>query len=274
MNRIKRSLLFKTISIALTITFIALDISWAYPVESHNTNSSTLATPSLLQQQPVNEHAARFQQSLFSRGELLGSVCSIGKYLLEEKLPLKHLEQVMSAELGEVARGIGLSRVTVKDGVVLIPCEVSGKKRIVQIALRDALAGSKLAGYDWLISDKYVVKELPEGSGQQDSGASQTPAAPTVSMAARIAGLMAKRDALPQQADLLVVFGSEDARVAHKAAELFRGGTISKVLVAGKYGEKVTPDPNNPDFGRDKNGNIVEAEALIYKRILMEDGVP
>ena len=118
-NKIKHSQFFRIISLVLIITFIALDVSWAYP-PGHNTSSSTLAAPSLLQQTSVNEHAARFQQSIFSQGALLGSVCSIGKYLLEDRLPIGHLEQVISTELGEAVKGIDLSRVTIKDCVVLI----------------------------------------------------------------------------------------------------------------------------------------------------------
>ena len=43
MNRIKKSCLFRVISLVLILTFISLDISYAYPPE-HNTGNSTLAT--------------------------------------------------------------------------------------------------------------------------------------------------------------------------------------------------------------------------------------
>ncbi len=176
MSKIKQSNFFKIISIVLITAFIALDISWAYPPE-HNRENSTLATPSLLQQNPITEQAARFQQSVFSQGELLGSVCTIGKYLLEEKLPVKYLEQVISTELGKAASGIDLSYVMIKDGIVLIPCEIKGKRRIIQIALKNNLAAKDLIGYEWLVSDKYVVKELSEDYVKEPAAeATQEPA--------------------------------------------------------------------------------------------------
>ncbi|MDP3790576.1 MAG: radical SAM protein [Candidatus Omnitrophota bacterium] len=159
-----KRILFKTVAAILAVTFIALDIAWAYPPE-HNDANSTLAVPSGLQQVPIAEHAARFQQSIFSQAELLGSVCSIGKYLLEDNLPIKYLEQVMTAELGKAVGGIDLSRVVVKNDAVLIPCKIKNKKRVVQIALRSNVASKNLIGYEWFVSDRYVVKELPENYG-------------------------------------------------------------------------------------------------------------
>ncbi len=276
MNRIKNSNLFRIISLVLIAAFITLDVSWAYPPES-NAQTSTLATPSLLQQQPVD---IRFQQSIFSQAALLGSVCSIGKYLLEDKQPLKYLDQVLSKELGEAVKGIDLSRVTVKDGVVLIPYEINSIKRIIRIALKDSVSSKDLTGYEWVVADKYVIKDLPEEYKEPVMQIAQEPkisiSEPIKGAAAQIVDLMAKRDELPQRADLLVVFGSEDARVAEQAAKLFNNskGAITKILVAGKYRTQFEPLPNNPDFGKDKDGNVVEAEALIYKRILMENGVP
>jgi hypothetical protein len=175
MDKIKKSCLFRTISLVLILTFISLDISCAYPPE-HNASNSTLATPSVLQQQPVN---LRIAQSVFSQGELLGAISSIGKYILDDKLPLKHLDQVISAELGKAIEGIDLSRVTVKDGVVSIPCVIEGKRRIVQIALKDSLAAKDLTGKDLFPSDKYVIRELP--GDRSASGTKSFPASPVSS---------------------------------------------------------------------------------------------
>ncbi len=159
MNKLTHSNFFRIISLVLIITFIALDISWAYPPDP-STQNSTLATPSLLQQQPINE---KFQQSIFSEGRVLGSVCSIAKYLLDDKLPIKYLDQVLTAELGNAIQNIDLSHVTIsKDGAILIPCEVKGKKRIIQIAVKESLAAKDLIGYEWVVSSKYVIRELPE----------------------------------------------------------------------------------------------------------------
>ncbi len=158
MGQIKNHHFFKAICIALIATFVCLDISYAYPPQ-YTAQNSTLATPSVLQQQPVNEQAARLQQSVFSSGELLGSICSIAKYLLLDRLPLKHLEQVLTAEVGAAIKKIDLSRVSVKDDVVLVPCEIRGEKRIMQVALKDNPAAKKLMGREWNTSDKYVIKD-------------------------------------------------------------------------------------------------------------------
>lgn len=162
MEKIKNHRLFKTICLVLIFTFISLDISYAYPPE-HNTASSTLAAPSMLQKPPMTEHTAEFQKSVFAQAGLLGSSCSIAKYLLEDKQPLGHLESVMRVELGNAIEGIDLSHVTFyKNNIVLIPYEKDGKKHIIQIALRNDVSENELRGYKYLISDKYVIKEMPE----------------------------------------------------------------------------------------------------------------
>ncbi|MFA5142675.1 MAG: hypothetical protein WC522_00720 [Candidatus Omnitrophota bacterium] len=93
--------------------------------------------------------------------------------------------------------------------------------------------------------------------------------------ATELVELMAKRDALPESADLLVVFGSPDAEmVAAEAAKMYRERKISRILVSGKYGKHCTPCADNGDFGRDKDGNIVRAEALIMRDAIIAAGVP
>ena len=68
------------------------------------------------------------------------------------------MDQVLSAELGKAVEKIDLSRVIVKDGVILVPCEIKGKKIIIQIAPKDSPAAKNLVGYEWPIYDKYVIK--------------------------------------------------------------------------------------------------------------------
>ena len=162
MSKIKHSGFFRTVSLVLIAAFISFDATWAYPSGPNNANNSTLATPSSFQQQPISDQAARISQSFFSQGGLSGSACSIAKYLLEDRLPLKHLERVISAELGNAVEGFDLSRVMVKEGVVSIPCEIEGKKRTVQIALKDNPAAASLTGQELLRSDRYVAIILPE----------------------------------------------------------------------------------------------------------------
>jgi len=160
-------LYFKTIAIVLVAAFMSLDVAWAYPAEN-GAHSCTLAVPSVCQQQPMTPEAARFQQSIFAESGAIGSVGTVAKYLLgdpEDKnskpLPLEHLEQVLTAELGGALAGIDLSKVMVKDGVVFVPYKKDGKECIIQIALKNNLTMKDLAGYEWVISDKYAVKRLP-----------------------------------------------------------------------------------------------------------------
>jgi hypothetical protein len=78
MGAITKQFWFKTICAILTFTFVALDISYAYPPE-YNARNSTLATPSNLQQSPVDENAARSRRSMLSESALLDSVLDTGE---------------------------------------------------------------------------------------------------------------------------------------------------------------------------------------------------
>ena len=195
MDKIKKSCLFRIISLVLILTFISLDISYAYPPE-HNPSNSTLATPSPLQQQPVNEHAARFQQSVFSQGALLASVYDIGEYFFgnTEKgigsLPSKYAEDAMRADLRKHLSDTGTEIINIvpveyikktapeklkaaldeigfkgtlpDEGVVFILYRKAGKKFLVQIAKKGEVRPENLPGYEWVVSDKYLVKYMPE----------------------------------------------------------------------------------------------------------------
>ncbi len=195
MSKIKQSNFFKIISTILITTFITLDISWAYPPE-HNTENSTLAAPSLLQQNPINEHTARFQQSVFSQGALIASVYDIGEYFFgntQKKigpLPSKYAQDAIRADLGKhlsdagteilnivpveyikkttpeklkvALDEIGFKGTLPDEGVVFILYKNSDKKFLVQVAKNGEVSPANLPGYEWVISDKYVVKYMPQ----------------------------------------------------------------------------------------------------------------
>ncbi|MDO8535731.1 MAG: aldo/keto reductase, partial [Candidatus Omnitrophota bacterium] len=196
MQRIKNSCLFRAISLSLIFTFISLDISYAYPPE-HNANNSTLAIPSVLQQAPINEQTALFQQSVFSQGALLASVYYIGEYFFGnalkgiKSLPPKHAKSVIKAELRkqlsdmgiEIQKIVPVERIKEKtppdelkaaldeigfngklpeENVVFILYEKSGKRFLVQIAKSGEVSSENLPGYEWVVSGKYVVKYIPE----------------------------------------------------------------------------------------------------------------
>ncbi|MCX5666748.1 MAG: ROK family protein, partial [Candidatus Omnitrophica bacterium] len=81
-------------------------------------------------------------------------------------MPLKYLESTLLDELKIVlAKGINLSKVDIKEGVVLIPYVRSNKRYIIQIALKDTPQAQTLKGLDWPAlnrdSDIYVIKVLP-----------------------------------------------------------------------------------------------------------------
>ena len=199
MENIKRSNLVKIVSMILVIAFISLDLSYACPPED-KTRNFTLAAPSLLQQDPMTGQAARFQQSIFSEWRVLNTVLVVGKYLLEEKLPIKRLPGVILLELGAAAiDGIDLSGVTMKEGVVSIPCVVKGARSTAEIALKGSVSLQGLSGFEWLASDKYVLIELPEGYKRPEAPAVETKEAPEAAMSAPVAVVEAPE--LPKEAN-------------------------------------------------------------------------
>lgn len=195
MSKIKKSCLFRIISLVLILTFISLDISYAYLPE-HNVGNSTLATPSVLQQTPINDQAARFQQSVFSQSALIASVYDIGEYFFGnadkgvEPFPSKYAEDAMRADLGKhlsdadteilnivpveyikktapdklkaALDEIGFKETLPDEGVVFILYKKGDKKFLVQVARKYQVSPDSLPGYEWVTSDKYVVKYMPE----------------------------------------------------------------------------------------------------------------
>lgn len=195
MNKIKKSCLFRTISLVLILTFTSLDISYAYPPE-HNVSNSTLATPSVLQQTPINDHAARFQQSVFSQSALIASVYDIGEYFfgnadkdmgsLPSKyaddamradlgkhlsdagieilniVPVEHLKETVSEKLKVALDDIGFEGILPDKGVIFILCKKGDKRFLLLVAREGQVSSDSLPGYEWEVSDKYVVKYIPE----------------------------------------------------------------------------------------------------------------
>ncbi|RKY40639.1 MAG: hypothetical protein DRP85_08215, partial [Candidatus Makaraimicrobium thalassicum] len=178
MIRARKHSLFRIVNVLVIISFLTLDISWACPPDSTSPPAAdhTLAAESMFQPQMMFTQSQKSQQALFSDVRMLGSVLSIGGYLLgdsEKKLtplPLEHLESVMSNELGETLAGIDVSQVSIKEGVVRIPCLVEGRKVVMQIALANTRAAETLTGRELEVSDKYVVKVLLEGSDPDIEG--------------------------------------------------------------------------------------------------------
>ena len=198
MNKIERCRFFKAIRLLLVAAFICLDISYACPSE-YNPRNATLAAPSLLQQQPVDESASRSRQSLFSQSAFLASVYDAGEYFFGrpekdmEPLPSKHAEAVVKAGLERLLSESGIEILNIvpveylkktvpeklknaldeigfngklpDEGVVFILYRMNGKKLLVQVAKKGSVSPQNLPGYEWAVSDKYLVKYLPEDYG-------------------------------------------------------------------------------------------------------------
>ena len=194
MNSIKKSILFKIISIVIIIAFINLDISWAYPeLTADRTN---LGGQSIFQPAMMTHEAVKYQGTIFSDAKLLSSVYAIGEYLLSsvastgEQVPLEYFEHVLRNEVpGEFLEGIALEHVVpierlrqenperlkealealgledldTDEDIIIIPYKDSkGKKHLIQIALKSEVSPEKLAGYELPPAfDKYLVKDLP-----------------------------------------------------------------------------------------------------------------
>ena len=213
MDRIKHSRLFKCISFVLIITFLTLDIAYAYPPE-HNVGDSTLAVPSLLQQPPINEQQARFQQSFLSQSAIIALVYAVGEYYFGNvsgglgPLPSGHLFEVISSDLEKQLTDTGITILNIvpveyiknkesleklklaldeigfegnlpDKGVVFILYEKDNERFLMQIAKKPRVSADNLPGYEWYdISDKYLVKYVPEDYTGTSSQTVETPSAP------------------------------------------------------------------------------------------------
>ncbi|MBI1976050.1 MAG: YdcF family protein [Candidatus Omnitrophica bacterium] len=105
----------------------------------------------------------------------------------------------------------------------------------------------------------------------------------------RLVSFLAEREPLPDQADLIMVLGSDDLQTAIEAARLYRNGLAPKILVSGGIG-RLTPGLMEKFRDYLKNvgahGHVplqqieetedgqVAPEAVIYKKVLMLEGVP
>ena len=188
MNKVKSSVFFRVISLVLIFSFIALDISWAYP-PGENTQNNNLAIWS------------NFQQSVFVKeaGSAL-VIRSIATNLFGDleagsvRLPLKGLAEIVAADLGKIsgkAPGIkkaleiiDISHVTIAkcengnfvesqldkdkfvpdDAILLVPYRKDGMDRIIQIALKGSSNANALIGEDasFLLGERFVVRDVPK----------------------------------------------------------------------------------------------------------------
>jgi HEAT repeat protein len=160
--------ILKVISCALIVTFLTLNVSWAATLDRGGAFNSDLSAQSPFQGQMMTDQAELFRQSILADIDLMTVVFSVAKCLLGDPengtkpLSIKYLETTVTEEFGKPIENVNLSNISIKDDVILIPYEKEGKKYVIQIALNDKAHPEKLAGYEWVISDKYLVKVLPE----------------------------------------------------------------------------------------------------------------
>ncbi len=177
----------KIISLVLIVTFVSLDISWAYP-ERIPVNSGKLQAELAFQPEVMDGKKREFRESLFSDIKIYLSVCAIAEYLLGDAdngakpLPIKHLEPVLRGEIGDVAGGIDLAGVAEENGVITVPVMLGEKKGKILIAKRKGLSVKELAGYQEMLSDKYVIKLVPEGLEDAPRTAESAEEEPTVTV--------------------------------------------------------------------------------------------
>ena len=165
--------IFKIIALTVATVFLVNTIAWAYPSDSPG--SSTLSGQVISQPQMMTESAQLYRESILSDKDYFTEILSIGRYLLGDpegkrpSYPLDHLSQV----LGSVFKKAGLPMDKIdldhvqfhpdNKKVILIPYTHNSKDAIIQFALRKDVSDDELAGYDWIVPDKYVIKVLPEG---------------------------------------------------------------------------------------------------------------
>jgi uncharacterized protein (UPF0276 family)/ribosomal protein S18 acetylase RimI-like enzyme len=181
MNKIRKHITFKLISIILIITFLNLDIARAYP--SISSKLDNLAVQSPWQINMMGDHGAEFQKSVFSRRDVFTTVMTTAKYMLDEGREQSTVTDVLGAQLDKsgipVIEGIAGGRIDLryikwkdekKKKVVLIPFSREGyfntdgeNTHIIQIAHNEGMTKNELIGYDYGIDavdgkSRYVAK--------------------------------------------------------------------------------------------------------------------
>ncbi|HOW60018.1 MAG TPA: ElyC/SanA/YdcF family protein, partial [Candidatus Omnitrophota bacterium] len=89
----------------------------------------------------------------------------------------------------------------------------------------------------------------------------------------RLVTAMAKRDVLPEKVGGIVIFGSSSKRITPEAARFYKEGKAPWILVSGRFG-KTVPEVEGQNYGRMPDGSMVQPEALVFKKELMDLGVP
>ncbi|MBN2453196.1 MAG: tetratricopeptide repeat protein [Candidatus Omnitrophica bacterium] len=160
---------FRVVAFILIFSFIALDITWAYPSEPPD--CSTLAIPTPFQEPSVIESFRKISK-------LLAKSLDLANYVYGDKernigsLPREYIGRIFG-DAGTYEEA-DFSRVVVvdqrrqilpnsikigTDDILLIPYTVNGQKRIIQIAPKGNSDIKSAPGYELRnVSDRYIVK--------------------------------------------------------------------------------------------------------------------
>jgi len=137
----------------------------------------------------MGEFGPEFQQSVFSRREVLTTIMTVAKYLFDEEKEIGTVADVIGNQLsalgiptkeGVVAGRIDLRRIKWKDErvkkVVLVPFSAPGygkkdrqETNVIQIARKTDVLSVNLIGCELMVSDKFVVKFVTEEYKKNES---------------------------------------------------------------------------------------------------------
>ncbi|MDD5633730.1 MAG: hypothetical protein PHW46_00445, partial [Candidatus Omnitrophica bacterium] len=185
MSRIAKNPLIKIVSVLVIISFLALDISWAYPSDQHSYNN--IAAEIMSQRKMMVEANTAWKTSIFGvEKNLVFSVHTIAQALFDKKIPFELLESYVSDWQAfnnqNITTGIELSKIgplgafkkVIEEGysqdffpefmpendVIVIPyTRIDNEQILILVAKKDNPSAENLAGFDWLWN-KYAVKIL------------------------------------------------------------------------------------------------------------------
>ncbi len=154
-HKYKHSIINRLISSVLIVSFIVLDISYAYPAEQCS-HADSLAVSS------ISDSPSRKSDFIFKE-----AILAIGKQLLGDPgndvkpFPIGSLAASVRLMGPEAAAAIVLAQISLSDdGVVTVPCNRDGVETYIYIALKDNPAASDMGGIEWDgISKHYIVRE-------------------------------------------------------------------------------------------------------------------
>lgn len=165
----------KVVSLVLAMTFSLMNANVVLAQKSdlptlaplpYGSPDAALAAQSPFQENMMTEAGEKFRRSLLSDMEVLKAIFCVGQYLFGDNeeglspLPLDYMEDVLTTRNGGPFRGVDLAGARMDKGVVIVPC---ANDIDIQIADARKLSKSSLRGYEWIVSDKYVVKVVPAG---------------------------------------------------------------------------------------------------------------